>query len=46
MLEDGHMMGYNQYIQYVEPISIYPTSVKAGKDHIHPGRHGFPALHL
>ena len=26
-LEDGHMMGYNQYIQYVEPISIYPTSV-------------------
>ncbi len=28
MLEDGHMMGYNQYIQYVEPISIYPTSVR------------------
>jgi dipeptidase len=28
MLEDGHMMGYNQYIQYVEPISIYPTSVQ------------------
>ena len=28
-LEDGHMMGYNQYIQYVEPLSIYPTSVKA-----------------
>jgi dipeptidase len=27
-LEDGHMMGYNQYIQYVEPISSYPTSVK------------------
>jgi dipeptidase len=27
-LEDGHMMGYNQYIQYVEPISIYPTSVQ------------------
>lgn len=27
-LEDGHMMGYNQYIQYVEPLSIYPTSVK------------------
>jgi dipeptidase len=27
-LEDGHMMGYNQYIQYVEPISIYPTSVR------------------
>ncbi len=27
-LEDGHMMGYNQYIQYVEPISMYPTSVK------------------
>jgi dipeptidase len=27
-LEDGHMMGYNQYIQYVEPISLYPTSVK------------------
>jgi len=26
-LEDGHMMGYNQYIQYVEPLSIYPTSV-------------------
>jgi dipeptidase len=25
-LEDGHMMGYNQYIQYVEPLSIYPTS--------------------
>jgi dipeptidase len=31
MLEDGHMMGYNQYIQYVEPISIYPTSVKPEK---------------
>ena len=30
-LEDGHMMGYNQYIQYVEPLSIYPTSVKAEK---------------
>ena len=30
-LEDGHMMGYNQYIQYVEPISIYPTSVKVEK---------------
>ncbi len=28
MLEDGHMLGYNQYIQYVEPISLYPTSVK------------------
>jgi len=27
-LEDGDMLGYNQYIQYVEPISIYPTSVK------------------
>lgn len=27
-LEDGHMMGYNQYIQYVEPLSLYPTSVK------------------
>jgi len=27
-LEDGHMMGYNQYIQYIEPLSIYPTSVK------------------
>lgn len=27
-LVDGHMMGYNQYIQYVEPLSIYPTSVK------------------
>ncbi len=27
-MEDGHMMGYNQYIQYVEPLSIYPTSVK------------------
>jgi dipeptidase len=27
-LEDGHMMGYNQYIQYVEPLSIYPTSVR------------------
>ncbi|MFH0758755.1 MAG: C69 family dipeptidase [Bacteroidota bacterium] len=27
-LGDGHMMGYNQYIQYVEPLSIYPTSVK------------------
>jgi dipeptidase len=27
-LEEGHMMGYNQYIQYVEPISIYPTSVR------------------
>jgi dipeptidase len=27
-LEDGQMMGYNQYIQYVEPLSIYPTSVK------------------
>jgi dipeptidase len=27
-LEDGHMMGYNQYIQYVEPLSIYPTSVQ------------------
>jgi dipeptidase len=26
-LADGHMMGYNQYIQYVEPISLYPTSV-------------------
>jgi dipeptidase len=26
-LEDGHMMGYNQYIQYVEPLSMYPTSV-------------------
>jgi dipeptidase len=30
-LEDGHMMGYNQYIQYVEPISIYPTSVRPEK---------------
>jgi dipeptidase len=27
-LEDGPMLGYNQYIQYVEPISIYPTSVR------------------
>lgn len=27
-LEDGHMLGYNQYIQYVEPVSIYPTSAK------------------
>jgi len=27
-LKDGHMMGYNQYIQYVEPLSIYPTSVR------------------
>jgi len=27
-LEDGHMMGYNQYTQYVEPVSLYPTSVK------------------
>jgi len=27
-LEDGHMMGYNQYIQYVEPLSLYPTSVQ------------------
>ena len=27
-LEDGHMMGYNQYIQYVESISIYPTTVR------------------
>jgi dipeptidase len=27
-LEDGHMMGYNQYIQYIDPLSIYPTSVK------------------
>lgn len=27
-LEDGHMHGYNQYIQYIEPLSIYPTSVK------------------
>ena len=26
-LEDGHMMGYDQYHQYVEPLSIYPTSV-------------------
>ncbi len=31
MLEDGHMMGYNQYIQYVDPMSIYPTSVKTEK---------------
>ena len=30
-LKDGHMMGYNQYIQYVEPLSIYPTSVKVEK---------------
>lgn len=30
-LEDGHMMGYNQYIQYVEPLSLYPTSVKVEK---------------
>jgi len=30
-LEDGHMLGYNQYIQYVEPISLYPTSVKPEK---------------
>lgn len=30
-LKDGDMMGYNQYIQYVEPISIYPTSVKVEK---------------
>jgi dipeptidase len=28
MLSEGHMMGYNQYIQYVEPLSLYPTSVK------------------
>jgi len=28
MLDDGHMMGYNQYIQYVEPLSLYPTSVR------------------
>jgi dipeptidase len=27
-LKDGPMMGYNQYIQYVEPLSIYPTSIK------------------
>ena len=27
-LKDGPMMGYNQYIQYVEPLYIYPTSVK------------------
>jgi dipeptidase len=27
-LSDGHMMGYNQYIQYVEPLSLYPTTVK------------------
>jgi dipeptidase len=27
-LKDGSMMGYNQYIQYVEPLSIYPTSVR------------------
>jgi dipeptidase len=25
------MMGYNQYIQYVEPISIYPVSVQVEK---------------
>ncbi|MCK5135127.1 MAG: C69 family dipeptidase [Bacteroidales bacterium] len=30
-LEDGHMLGYNQYIQYVEPLSIYPTSVSPEK---------------
>jgi len=30
-LADGHMMGYNQYIQYVEPLSIYPTSVRPEK---------------
>lgn len=30
-LEDGHMLGYNQYIQYVEPLSLYPTSVKTEK---------------
>jgi dipeptidase len=30
-LEDGHMLGYNQYIQYVEPVSLYPTSVKVEK---------------
>ena len=30
-LEDGHMMGYNQYIQYVEPLSIYPVSVQVEK---------------
>ncbi len=30
-LDDGHMMGYNQYIQYVEPLSMYPTSVKVEK---------------
>lgn len=30
-LSDGHMMGYNQYIQYVEPVSMYPTSVKVEK---------------
>ena len=27
-LEERHMMGYNQYIQYVEPLSLYPTSVQ------------------
>jgi dipeptidase len=27
-LKEGHMMGYNQYIQYVEPLSLYPTSVR------------------
>jgi dipeptidase len=27
-LEDGHMMGYNQYIQYIDPLSMYPTSVR------------------
>lgn len=30
-LKSGHMMGYNQYIQYVEPLSMYPTSVKVEK---------------
>jgi dipeptidase len=30
-LKDGHMMGYNQYIQYVEPLSIYPTSIAPEK---------------
>ncbi len=30
-LDDGHMMGYNQYIQYVEPLSIYPVSVQVEK---------------
>jgi len=30
-LSDGHMMGYNQYIQYIDPPSLYPVSVKPEK---------------